>query len=150
MSEVLVDDRRLRELERDAAAYNNEKRWVRWIIAGTIAVVLLLFAIFISARLIGTQLNLYKANTEKQAAIAEAKALADSAAFKAEAEVTRSEGVAKANKIIAESITDEYIRWLYVDQLDEIQGQVIYIPTEGGLPILEANRLPGVAPGQDE
>lgn len=139
---VEIDERELAGLRRAAASYENEKRYVRWGVIGVISVILLIVGVVIVAKLVGPQLNLYKANTEKKAAIAEAKALADSAEFKAQAEVTRSEGVAEANKIIAESITDEYVRWLYVDQLDEVQGQVIYIPTEGGLPILEATRQP--------
>lgn len=89
---------------------------------------------------IGPQLRLYKANTEKQAAVAEAKAVADSARYLANAEIVRAEGVAEANRIIADSITDEYTRWLYVDQLDEINGQIIYVPTEAGIPILEAGQ----------
>ncbi len=63
---------------------------------------------------------------------------AEAATLLADAEVERAKGVAQANEIIADSLTDEYIRWLYVDQLDQTNGQIIYIPTEAGLPILEA------------
>ena len=115
--------------------------WIKritWAAAGITAVVV---AIVIAFGLISPQLRLYKANTEKQAVIAEARAKADSAGFLKDAEITRAEGVAEANRIIANSITDEYTRWLYVDQLDEIDGQIIYVPTEAGIPILEAQRL---------
>jgi hypothetical protein len=111
------------------------------VVGGIIAFIGLCFVLWLAIALIGPQLRLYRANTEKQAAVAEARARADAAVYLKDAEVTRAEGVAEANEIIAESITDEYVRWLYVDQLDQVQGQIIYIPTEGGIPILEANRL---------
>jgi hypothetical protein len=111
------------------------------VVGGIIALIVLCFVLWLAIALIGPQLRLYRANTEKQAAVAEARARADAAVYLKDAEVTRAEGVAEANEIIAESITDEYVRWLYVDQLDQVQGQIIYIPTEGGIPILEANRL---------
>lgn len=88
------------------------------------------------------QAELNAAEFQKKIAVEEALAKKDSAPDLAAAEIIRAEGVAEANRIIADSITDEYVRWLYVDQLDEIDGQIIYIPTEGGIPILEANRLP--------
>jgi regulator of protease activity HflC (stomatin/prohibitin superfamily) len=91
--------------------------------------------------IIHAEAELKAAEFQKRIAVEEALAKRDSAPDLAEAEITRAKGVAEANKIIADSITDEYVRWLYVDQLDEISGQIIYIPTEGGIPILEANRM---------
>ena len=98
------------------------------------------------------QYNLYKANTEKQSVIREQEAQSKAAEFraisevtqaeaKAEAEVIRAKGIAEANRIIAESITPEYVNYLYVRALEATQNQVIYVPTEAGLPVLEANRL---------
>ncbi len=92
-------------------------------------------------RLASPRYTLYSANIDRQVLVREAEAERDAAVFLAEAEVERARGVAEANEIIAESITPDYIRWLYVDQMDQLEGQVIYIPTEGGLPILEAGRL---------
>lgn len=112
-----------------------------FIVGTTFIVILLLLSLWFGYRLVSPQLNLYRANTEKQTVIAEARAKAESAEFLKQSEIVRAEGVAEANRIIAESITDEYVRWLYVDQLDSIDGQVIYVPTEAGLPILEAERL---------
>lgn len=59
----------------------------------------------------------------------------------AEIEVARAKGVSEANKIIANSITPEYIRYLWVQALSDETNQVIYVPTEANLPILEASRL---------
>ena len=79
----------------------------------------------------------------KQVAIATAESKNESAKFEAQAEVTRAEGVAKANKIIGDSLTNNeaYLRYLFVNNLEHTQNQIIYIPTEANLPILEAKRL---------
>lgn len=56
-------------------------------------------------------------------------------------EVNRAMGVAKANAIIGDSLknNESYLRWLYIEGLKEKVGsEVIYVPTEAGLPILEA------------
>lgn len=107
------------------------------IVAVGMAIAVVLGTIFVW-KWANPKMNLYQAEIEKRILVEDARARADSAEFLAQEEVTRAEGVARANEIIAESITDEYVTWLYVDQLDQIQGQVIYIPTEAGLPILEA------------
>ena len=87
--------------------------------------------------------QLKEAEWSKQIAIEEARALRDSATLKAEAEIERAKGVAEANKIISDSLknNDEYLRYLWIDQLASGNaGQIIYVPTEAGLPILEASR----------
>lgn len=59
----------------------------------------------------------------------------------AEIEVAKAEGVAKSNLIIANSITDNYLRYKWIEGLQRNESQVIYVPTEGNLPIMEASRL---------
>lgn len=59
----------------------------------------------------------------------------------ADAEVIRAEGIAEANRIIASSITPEYVDYLFVRALETTDNQVIYVATEAGLPILEASRI---------
>lgn len=87
--------------------------------------------------------ELAKANFSKQVAVQEAHAKMESAKLLADAEVMRAEGVAKANKIIGESLTNNeaYLRYLFVNNLENTQNQVIYVPTEANLPILESRRL---------
>jgi prohibitin 1 len=58
----------------------------------------------------------------------------------AEIEVAQAQGVAEANKIIAKSITPEYIQYMWVKGLNDGNSEVIYVPTEANLPILEAGR----------
>lgn len=87
---------------------------------------------------------LARAEYEKKIKIEEARAARDSAGLLAEAEIERSKGVAKANAIIAGSITPAYLRYYYISQLAEVEhlgGKIIYVPTEAGLPVLEAGRL---------
>lgn len=86
--------------------------------------------------------ELAKANFSKQVAVQEAQAKMDSSKLLAQAEVERAKGVAQANKIIGDSLknNEEYLRYLFVNNLEHTQNQVIYIPTEANLPILEANR----------
>ncbi len=88
--------------------------------------------------------NLRQQEWERKILVQQATAERDSASLKAEAEVARAKGVAQANKIIAEGLkgNEEYLRYLWINNLEHVQGaQVIYVPTEAGLPILEANRL---------
>ena len=86
--------------------------------------------------------DLAEAEWSKQIAIEEAKAEMESADWKAQAEVIRAQGVADANMIIGESLkgNDAYLRYLWIQGLQDGSSEVIYIPTEGNLPILEATR----------
>jgi hypothetical protein len=81
--------------------------------------------------------ELAKAEQNRQIAIQEAKAKEESAKSLANAEVIRAEGVAKANKIIGDSLqnNDAYIHYLWIEALKESHDQVIYIPTEAGIPV---------------
>ena len=88
--------------------------------------------------------QLAKAEQNRQIAINEAKAKSESSAHLANAEIERAKGAAEANRIVADSLggSEGYLRWLFLEKLGEIKdGQIIYLPTEAGIPILEANRL---------
>lgn len=96
-----------------------------------------------SARMHG-EAELAQASQNRQIKVQEAQALAESAGFQAQAEITRASGVARANQIIGDSLknNEAYLRYLYVNNLADTKDQVIYVPTEGGLPILEAGKRP--------
>lgn len=96
---------------------------------------------------------LFEAQSSKKAAIETAKAENESATLQAEAkikiaraeaqaEIERARGVAEANKIIGESLknNEAYLKYLMVQGLNDGKGERIYIPTEAGLPILEARK----------
>lgn len=90
--------------------------------------------------------ELARAESNRKIAVAEAEAKKESAKQLAEAEIIRAEGVAKANTIIGDSLknNEAYLRYLYITGLNETDdkgNKIIYVPTEAGLPILEAGRL---------
>lgn len=91
--------------------------------------------------------KLAEAQSSRQVATLEAKQRMESAQFLAEAEVTRARGAAAANHILQNSMggPDNYLRYLQIQALEDTKAQMIYVPTEAGLPITEAQR---VAPRQ--
>lgn len=84
-----------------------------------------------------------QADQNRQISVLEATAKKESAVQLAQAEIERAKGVAEANKIIATSITEPYLRYLWITEVSaNEQGKtVVYVPTESNIPILEANRL---------
>lgn len=85
-----------------------------------------------------------RAEQNRRVSVLEATAKRDAAKELAAAEVERARGVAEANRIIADSLKghDEYLRYLWIDKLSEgSQREVIYVPTEAAMPILEAGRV---------
>ena len=117
---------------------------------GTVAIIFLLISMVIygypqykvwQQRLAG-QAELARAEQNRKIAIQEAEAKKESARALAEAEVIRAEGVAKANSIIGESLrgNESYLRYLWIQTLNDNPQSVIYVPTEAGLPILEAGK----------
>ena len=99
--------------------------------------------------------ELARASQNRQVRVQEALAKYEAADYDAKAEVRRAQGVAQANRIIAESLggPEGYLRWRYIEMLQETSAQgghqVIYIPTEAGLPILEAGRRAQALPRVD-
>ena len=80
--------------------------------------------------------------------VLEAQAALDSAKLTAQAEIERAKGTNEANRIMTESLggPDNYLRWSYINMLQETAGkgdrQIIYLPTEAGMPVLEAGKRP--------
>ena len=95
--------------------------------------------------------ELARAQQNRQIRVQEAQAKFESADFEARAEVRRAQGVAQANKIIADSLggPEGYLRWRYIEMLQETGAngrEVIYVPTEANLPILEAGHRASLQP----
>lgn len=85
--------------------------------------------------------QLKEAEWNRQITIKEAEAEKESAKLKKDTDIIRAEGIAEANKIISETITTEFIQWKWVEGLHDGSSEVIYVPTETNLPILEAGRF---------
>ena len=97
----------------------------------------------------GGEAKLREAESSRQIAVEEAKALLESAQYHSAAEVERARGVAEANTIIGDSLRENeaYLRYLWIIGLHDGTSETIYIPTEANLPILEATR--GVRPSPE-
>ena len=87
--------------------------------------------------------ELQRARQNRQIQIEEARAKLDAAEFLNKAEVMRAQGLAEATAVVANSFggPDAYLRYLWIQSLENNKADIIYVPTEGGLPILEAGRL---------
>ena len=122
-------------------------RWTKRIVGA-----LLLFGVSLAAGcppyhvweqgLVG-EAELRRAQQNRQIEIARAEAARDAATSLAQAEVERAKGVAQANAIIAGGLggAEGYLRYLWIHGMQTNNMQVVYIPTEAGIPILEAHRL---------
>ena len=121
---------------------------------GLLATLLLIFGVVATGMFVGPQWNVWRADLAGKAALAEAvnarkvaiqeaEAQLEAAKFYAQAEVERAKGVAEANAIIADGLggPEGYLRYLWINQLGQNGQDVIYIPTEAGIPILEAGRF---------
>lgn len=89
--------------------------------------------------------QLAHAHASRQVQIQDAQSKLEASKSLADAEIERARGIAEANKIVGESLAGErgqaYLRYLYIDGLkDKDNVTTIYVPTEAGLPILEAGK----------
>ena len=90
---------------------------------------------------------LAEAESSRQVAVREALALKDSAEYKAQAEVIRANGVQQANEIIAGGLggPEGYLRYLAIDGMKDMARSnnttVVYVPTDGNIPVTEATRF---------
>lgn len=86
--------------------------------------------------------ELARAESNRKIKTLEAKAFEESAAYMANAEIIRAKGVAESNKIIGDSLkgNESYLRYLWITSLQTSNKEIVYIPTEANLPILEAGK----------
>ncbi len=121
-----------------------------WIggIAAAILLVLVLMIGFPKYRVwqreLAGQASLAEASWVRKIVVEEAQASRDAASLLAERDSIEALGVASANRILGESLKDNesYLRYLWIKGLQDGNSEVIYVPTEANLPILEATRLP--------
>lgn len=86
--------------------------------------------------------QLAKATQNRQIKIQEAQAVKESAKMLADAEVIRATGAANSANIIKQSLDANYLRYLWINSINtDGNKEVIYIPTEAGLPVTEAGRF---------
>lgn len=129
---------------------NDEARFVLKLVACVAMTLLALIVLcawgcphyFVFQQRLSGQAELQRAESSRKIAIVEAEAKKESAKALAEAEIERAKGVAEANKIIGQSLmgNEAYLRYLWIMELGQNEQDVIYIPTEAGMPILEAGK----------
>lgn len=87
--------------------------------------------------------ELRRAEQNRMIAVEEARAKLESAELLNQAEVKRAEGLAQATALVVDSFggPGEYLRYLWIQSLEQNKADIIYVPTETGLPILEAGRM---------
>lgn len=130
-----------------------ETKQVVQLIGGIILVLIFIIGLFFAGSYIYRNYKVWSAGMEgkaelmyaewnRQIAVKEAMAKRDAAISLAQAEIERAKGVAQANKIIGDSLqgNEEYLRYLWIDNIQNSKNQIIYVPTEANLPILEATR----------
>lgn len=126
-----------------------EKNIVIFSLIGLMGFILFLFGISISLKIYGVwserktgEAELARAESNRKIKTLEAKAFEESAAYLANAEIIRAKGVAESNKIIGDSLkgNESYLRYLWITSLQTSNKEIVYIPTEANLPILEAGK----------
>ncbi len=87
--------------------------------------------------------QLAEATYSRRIKVQEAEASESAAVHLAQVDVARAKGVAQANQIIGQSLkqNEDYLIWLWIEALKDGKNDVIYVPTEANLPLLEAGRL---------
>ena len=114
---------------------------------GILVIILLIGTLFwvfpqynVYAKTLSGKAQLREAEWNRQITIEEAGAEKEAAVLKKQTDIIRAEGVAEANRIISATLTSQYITWKWVEGLHDGSSEVIYVPTEANLPILEATR----------
>ena len=83
--------------------------------------------------------ELRQAEWNKQILVREAEAMLEAEKLNAQAEIERAKGMAAAMEIENGMLTETYIKYLWVRSMIGNEN-VIYIPTEAQIPILEIGR----------
>ncbi len=56
---------------------------------------------------------------------------------RARQQAEEAKGIAEAQRIISQGLTNEYLTFFYIQQLAEMpEGSLVYVPTEGGIPLI--------------
>lgn len=88
-----------------------------------------------------------KAEQNRRILVEEAKARLEAEKLNAEAEVARARGMAEAMKIENGQLNSIYTQYLFVRTLEKLADkgnlpQIIYMPSEGLLPVMDLNKKP--------
>ena len=90
--------------------------------------------------------ELARAKQNRQIKIEEANATVEAAVKLGQADSIRAIYIAKANQIINNSITPEFVAWSFVEAIKEGNSEVIYVPTESNMILMPGMPTFGNAP----
>jgi len=121
---------------------------MKWTILGIVTVCVLVVGSMVGCphyrvwnqEMIG-RAELSRAEQNRQIRVVTAEAQLQVEELNAQMEVVRAKGAAEAMKAVQDSLTSEYLLYRFILTFGQHGNQVIYIPTDGVLPILEAGRL---------
>lgn len=126
--------------------YNEDRKYVIYAIGTIVGVITIILGMMIGVPVYNVWRSnkvglaeYVRAEQNRKIKIEEAKANLEAEKLNAQAEIERAKGAAEAIRIENGSITPTYIQYLWVRQQNaNTNNKIIYIPTEAGLPILEA------------
>lgn len=118
--------------------------WITLSILILISVIVLLMAVMPRYRVWSQEMRgraaFAEAEQNRKIQVEEAKANLEAQKLNSESEIVRAEGMAKAIEIENGKLTEKYIQYLWVRNMENNTNEKIYIPTEANLPILEAKK----------
>lgn len=136
---ILANERKEHRLEKEARRRTNIKIGLG--VAG-LTMFMGMFYIYPHYRVWAQEMRgkaaLAEAEQDRKILIEEANANLEAQKLNASAEVERAKGMAQAIEIENGKLTEQYIHYLWVRNIDKMDGEKIYIPTEANMPILEA------------
>lgn len=86
-----------------------------------------------------------KAEQNRRILVEEAKAKLEAEKLNAQAEIERAKGMAEAMKLENGTLTETYNQYLFIRTLEKLADkgdlpQIIYIPSNGMLPVMDVNK----------
>lgn len=86
-----------------------------------------------------------KAEQNRKILVEEAKARLEAEKLNAQAEIERARGMAEAMKVENNTLNETYNQYLFIRTLEKIADkgslpQIIYVPSEGLLPVMDVNK----------
>ena len=130
-----------------------EKRGIGKIVFGVIALVIMLIAAMMFGlprynvwqQEMAGKAEMAKAEQNRRILVEEAKAKLEAEKLNAQAEIERARGMAEAMKVENGTLSETYNQYLFIRTLEKIADkgdlpQIIYVPSNGLLPVMDINK----------
>ncbi|MEQ3661376.1 MAG: hypothetical protein ABNG98_08825 [Flavobacterium sp.] len=130
-----------------------EKRGIGKIVFGVITLVIVLIAAMMFGlprynvwqQEMAGKAEMAKAEQNRRILVEEAKAKLEAEKLNAQAEIERARGMAEAMKVENGTLSETYNQYLFIRTLEKIADkgdlpQIIYVPSNGLLPVMDINK----------